>query len=91
MVSDLTKGLPLQEQKVYQQMITLSKEEKKTLWNIIRQVTKDGVVVLPKTNWRVQSLVNKQLLVENPAFTGSGTSLKVLPHAPYLLRKLQKL
>ena len=45
--STVISELPEKEQKIYTQLQNLSKSEKRVLWDMIKKITKDGIVVYP--------------------------------------------
>lgn len=82
--------LPEKEQIIYTQLQNLSKSEKRVLWNMIKNITKDGIVVYPVENEITKLLQMKKIIYKNTIYEGKGYSFRVLPDAPHLLRRLNK-
>ncbi|MGF9858555.1 hypothetical protein ABEX55_16050 [Priestia endophytica] len=84
--------LPRKDRKYYEDIKRLSISKKKMLWYLIQKMDKNHVVVLPRLNSLMKSLLDKQLVISNPLYKRArGKSFFIMPDAPYLIRKLRRL
>lgn len=89
-VRDWAKGLNEKERSIYSRIMTLSENEKRMLWRLIKITTKDGVAIVKQRNRWIALLSHKELIVENSIYKGDGYCFKILPDAPYLMRRLKR-
>ncbi|MBN8194227.1 DUF559 domain-containing protein [Bacillus sp. NTK074B] len=87
---ELDEGLkiPLDEEVYYRKVKALSIPDKKLLWFIIKNTTKDGFCVFVGKKDQIRSLINNQLLEVNYLYKSNKEeiSLVVLPFAPHMLK-----
>lgn len=88
---DINK-LPKAEKEIFQYILSLSKSNKKILWGIIKQTSKDGVCTFNGEYNNIKTLVDSKILQINNYYMSKNRviSVFVLPSAPYLLRKLRR-
>lgn len=87
-----TTLLPRTDRKCYEDIKKLLTEEQRLLWYFIQKMDKNHVVILPRLNSLIKSLIDKQLVIYNPLCKRArGKSFFVMPNAPYLTRKLRRL
>jgi hypothetical protein len=82
-------SLPENDLVVYEEITRLSVKEKKLLWILIKHSSKDGYTIYTGEYCAVATLINSGLILENLVYQGKGRSFKILPHAPFLYRKLK--
>lgn len=56
----------------------------------MQNMNKDGISNCPSENKLISSLLNQKLIVRNIYYSGKCYSYRVLPEAPYLLRRLYR-
>ncbi|WP_061810493.1 endonuclease domain-containing protein [Rossellomorea vietnamensis] len=87
---ELEDGLkiPLEEEVYYRKVKALSIPDKKLLWFIIKNTTKDGFCVFVGKKDQIRSLINNQLLEVNYLYKSNKeeVSLIVLPFSPHMLK-----
>ncbi len=82
--------LPERDQKTYMELTRLPLEEKRLLWRLIQQTSKDGYVLTRYETEKMKLLETKGLIQKNKFFRGTGYSFFVLPFAQQLLKELRK-
>jgi hypothetical protein len=84
--------LPVNEQETFYYLKNLPKNEKQTLWILIRKSNKDHICVIEHITPAIRSLIAKKLISVNKSFRHSSkTSLFILRQTPHLMKKLQEL
>jgi hypothetical protein len=78
------------EKEYYQKIIELSADEKQALFDLIEDASNDGYTVRRKHEAEFDELIRKELIFVNRLYSGYGRSYQILPHAPYLMRKLNR-
>ncbi|WP_156288982.1 hypothetical protein [Oceanobacillus salinisoli] len=89
----ILKSIPDEEKKTYDTLSALPKNEKRLIWQLIRESNIEGITMYKRNPKTLNYLRSQGLIAINPLYKSSNheVSVFVLRNSPYLQRLLRKM